>query len=657
MAATQTVSAQTAAEIAASVTPTNLHVDAALLDPRRYGAIGDGVTDDTAALTRWAKVVNATTNPAAHWLEGLTYLSGALPTITAKNFVWNMSATMKVNPKTWAAASHIHVAGTGFRAIGLTIDGNQNAFSIAPTSGGGQLLQISANDFELNGVSLNNSAGRGLLLVKVAHGRITSSRFDSNANLGAEIEATSYVNILNCTFNFNGYGFQRTHQTNQFAAFALALRFRCHHIVFTNCDALQNGRDGPNVNQGSHAIKFIGCLAWMNGDGGFTIAADQTHSGLPGEEESPYDLEYIGCESYDNWSSGLVAYSRANNVTVLGGRYYNNNRLAGTQPIQSSFPNGVYFAAGSLGLVVKTKAYDDRQLCRITATAVGVLTAGDWTAGAMAYYGTVALYDAAMAFQGYATITAETKGAVTVVATANDGVTIAKIVPGWYVSQRLQHNGCFFDNSCQGEVDIDGFGQLQGPKAPYMGFKAISGFFNHGQNVLNRNAERQDIELLENPSWDTTTGAGTSWRYSLPGGGRANHYTKADQNLHSPGCLQLIGGSSAAIGDGTLISGAASYAQAGWFDFECLVIANDPGGAYIAVIWGPANFGTVVNHPGGGLRKLRVCGYIPAGNSAILFRISSAAGKTCYFDEASARMRFEPFDNRDYLYPSPGLLE
>jgi parallel beta-helix repeat protein/putative cofactor-binding repeat protein len=54
---------QTAAEVAASVTPTNFEFPQG--DVRRYGAVLDGTTDDSAALQRWANVTGELTFPVA----------------------------------------------------------------------------------------------------------------------------------------------------------------------------------------------------------------------------------------------------------------------------------------------------------------------------------------------------------------------------------------------------------------------------------------------------------------------------------------------------------------------------------------------------------------------------------------------------------------
>lgn len=75
---------RTAAEVTAAVTPTNLQYSTSPYDPRRYGAAGDGVTDDTRPLQSWIKVLQASGNegflPAA---QGSGYLITSALVITA----------------------------------------------------------------------------------------------------------------------------------------------------------------------------------------------------------------------------------------------------------------------------------------------------------------------------------------------------------------------------------------------------------------------------------------------------------------------------------------------------------------------------------------------------------------------------------------------
>src|SRR5208282_664776 len=104
----------------------------------------------------------------------------------------------------------------------------------------------------------------------------------------------------------------------------------------------------------------------------FTLAGDNTGTGNPGEAESCRDCEHIDCEAYDNWGGGYVQETIVYNCTIIGGRYYNNNRCAGQIGLIESTPNGVYVANFSQGTVIRgAKCYDDRQLCPVTAATAG----------------------------------------------------------------------------------------------------------------------------------------------------------------------------------------------------------------------------------------------------------------------------------------------
>lgn len=461
---------------------------------------GVAPTIDTTVKVQ-AAITYAATNGLSLLWQG-SVLCGALATSAADiRWVGRDGARVVQKPAVYGLATY-HVNVTGDRPFieGIVFDGNQFAMSNTQGSNG---LHVTGASPTLVRVTTKAYNGAGYTNASVSGGFVTNNvkkgchidcHFDDNAGLGRNIVAACYMDFLGCTMDRNGYGFQKTRAnyadiTHGFVAFGSAVRLRSHHINDVSCTARDNGRDGFNVNQGSYAIKHIGCLAYGNDDGGFTLAADNTGTGLPGESESCFDVEYIDCESYNNYTGGLVAYQPAHNVTVCGGRYYNNHRLSGDQLDASSYFNGIYFATGSTGINVDTKAYDDRQSRVISAIAgsgtTRTLTATGWVPGTMLYYPKVAIYSGADgSFQGYGKITAEAAGSVTIQSTVFNGVTLASITAGMYVSQAIQHNGILADNGCLGDMAIDGFGHRPGVNTGYTGRNMAAGYFGNSTNML-----------------------------------------------------------------------------------------------------------------------------------------------------------------------------
>lgn len=658
---------RTTGEINASVIPIDFFY--LPLDPLRYGAVGDGVADDSVALNTWAAVVDATVTPNSIWTQGKTFLCGPITTVSANDVTIQMNGcTILSKPNSWPSTTYqLLLSGSRTRLIDGTLNGNQANWSVQPPAGG-YLLGL-GSDFHLSKMNIINSPSVGCV-TGGSEGEAVDCHFDGNAGGGLQLLTASYLRFVGCTFNFNGYLFQGTYQVNGpgTGAFSVVLRFRCHHIIFAACECLQSGSDGMNTNQGSYAIKYIGCVVWGCNDGGFTIAADSTSPGTPGDAESCYDLEYVDCEAYNNWASGLTAFQTCYNVTVSGGRYYNNGRAAGILTFGSQTQNGIYISGGALGVVIDTKAYDDRQLCPITAvsgTSPRVLTATNWGLGnaggstfapTAANYPRVALFNSAMVFQGFGTISSEGSGSVAITTTVNNGVTLASIAPGWFITQRLQQTGIFIDNSSTAIVKVDGFGHLPilGAAA---GLKVFSGPFANNQNVLLPQETLDYTELLQNPTWDAGIGSGTTWTYSIGAGGAANYFTTAGALLRSAGCLQLSGGTSVlSSGTSTLITAALAYVQGCFVEASCWVYAINSGDAQLTLNWNTGGaFNSSVLHPGGGWKFLQIGAFLAANVSALSITVYSFAGKTNYFDTASMRAKMFRTDSRDNSYPTRNL--
>lgn len=612
--------------------------------------------DTTTVFNTFIAYLNGLSNPSKVILEPGIYLCGKLNAITQSNVTFLLDGVIiksLANSLAVANDTMITFSGANVSISGGTFDGNQAAYAASAAC---YVLAVSGNGARLDGLTVKNSIFHGAS-ISSSDGMAVDCHFDDNASLGANLIAASDWVFTNCTFNRDGYGFHKTRtspsdHTHSFLGFGLAIRYRSHHITLIGCAAEDCGRDGLNTNQGSYAIKFVGCKALRNDDGGFTIAADNTGTGLPGESESPRDIEYIDCEAANNWSSGLAVYQPTQNITVIGGRYYNNNRIAGSLATADSYKQGIFVAGGSIGINIDTKCYDDRQTCIITNNASGVLTATGWISGTKLYYPVVAIYNGTdMSFRGYGFITAESAGSVTISSATFNGVTIGAIVPGDYVSQCVQHNGVFFSNNVQGQVSVDGFGHKLGPADT--GNLIFSGPYSGGQNIVLPKYTKSQIELLANPSFEVDS---SSWTFTAPAGSGFGRVTSPSP-VKSVGSENIIGGTVLpCYGDSTLIASSLSYASLNYVELSFWCYCLKRSGAKLYLFWdiGAGAVSTLVTHPGGGWRCLKV-GAFMGPLVAMFARIQAEATVSTYWDEGSLRVVRVPTDDRDVNYSIPRL--
>lgn len=616
---------------------------------------GTSIYDATAAVQKAIDAAGSTAR--LKWLGVVN--TGLLSSAASVDWEFEAGAQIKLIPAVYGADKfHVSLTGPGVRLRGYRGNGNQAALAAGQGCNGLLVSGVSPTVIEAKSYGYN---GRGhdcnSVNIGKRRGLYIGCSFDDNAGLGMMTSAASYVDFMGCTFDRNGYGFQKTRAnyadtSHGFIAFGLAIRYRSHHITFTSCHARDNGRDGFNVNQGSYAIKFAQCLAYGNDDGGFTIASDNTGSGLAGESEACYDITYTDCEAYNNYSSGLAAYQTCHNVRVIGGRYYNNHRLAGNQGGASSYFNGIFFAGGSSGISVDASTYDDRQFCAITAVAGGAITAPAWVPGAMNFYPKVAVYAGTdQSFRGYAKITAEAAGSVTIAPTANSGVNLGAIVAGDYITQAVQHGGVFVDNNCQGTVAAEGAGLRPGA-AGGPGRLVYSGGYAPGQNIILPKERQSATELLANPTFDAGL---ASWTFNLPGGGTADPYVGTPRR--SAGALRLVGGTSAAQGDAAFVAGTTEAVAGNFAELGGWVYSGARDGAVLVLFWfiGASTFYTEMHHPGGGWRYLKIGLLFPGEITGLVARVIAATGKTAYFDSMSFRQIEQHADSREFTFPTRAL--
>jgi len=219
----------------------------------------------------------------------------------------------------------------------------------------------------------------------------------------------------------------------------------------------------------------------------------------------------------------------------------------------------------------------------------------------------------------------------------HDGIDPTRVAAGWSVTQRVQHNGCFLDNGCQGRLDVEASGLLPGPRE-YTGWKCLSGYFADDQNVrLGGCFTDTAAELLNNPGFDADI---RGWTLDTPAGATATHHR--GEWRKSAGALKLSGGlhematADAVCSEDALRGVAGTFLEAGAW---CYADAAGDGGLQVCWSPGAVPFRSTVEHPGGGWKHLSIGAFAPPGITRLFVRLYASAARTCYFDTTSLKAR------------------
>lgn len=637
------------------------------LSPVQCGAAGNGTTDDTTAVANFTTTLNSLAVVGTGL--GRTYLiqyANTSPEFTRDGLSLS-DITFLGKPGTSSSLDHgfIVISGPNISLSGVSVNGNMS--NMTSSSQGATfclLVNTTASRQRWNNVSVTNCNNTGVYFaiggspsyaVSTGH-KIVNFTASGNAGTGLEVNGTTFSSISNCHVNSNGYGYQvsapfpinRSNAAGTDQGFNSALRFEAHDIQITNCQFNDAGRDGLNFNQGTHDILVSNTEANYNGDGGFTGASDSTSPGTPGDGLSPWNIRLVNNFAKGNYGSGAAFFFPVAGLDITGGAYFNNNRVAGDLSSQSSFFNGVYVAAGSQQVSVKTAAYDDRQSATVTSSGTCSTTMSSWSPGTYLYYPKVAFYNASGAFQGYGVISAETSTSVTVSPTTVNGVTCASITTGWVITQRVQHNGAFLDNNVSGALDISGSGFLPGSAGNgVQGYNEFSGFLANGQNVTINGDPTSAVQLLSNPTMDANI---TGYTASTVTAG--SDTTTAD--CESPGCMKLSGSPgfvSADTSSSGFIANAATYfaTSAQWTCAKTNYFQSVPGQLtfifYYVVSSTTFNFQAVTPQISGQWKPATVCGLVPATTTQLIFRVVYNTGGSNAFIDQNSVYTVQPKDN------------
>lgn len=334
------------------------------LSVKNYGAVGDGVADDTAAIQ--AAITAAVVNGASVYLPAGTYL---------------ISSTLSI-PSDGSASFLSGVGGT-FRG-----DGMQSSVIKAASGLNADMLTVAAaswtvSDIGLVGNSGAQSAGRGIVFSKQkwgVHRVFVNDTWGTGIYVsGASGQASDFYiygcGVVDAT---NGYGLRLdatdTQLTNGFVAqsglsnWKLESTATATRAVNVHCfsGGTQNLSDGHNMLNSATACVFVNCYYESTS----TLNTQSTN----GVREQGGHNHYIGCDFYNNDSNGLLV-SGVGYVKVIGCIARNNGK-------RTNNPGFAFFNTTDVS-VIGCHAYDTQGTktqtygCAVTGTQSRTIITGN----------------------------------------------------------------------------------------------------------------------------------------------------------------------------------------------------------------------------------------------------------------------------------------
>jgi hypothetical protein len=209
----------------APVTPVVIHAPSTIVkSPLDYGAVGDGMVDDTTAVQA---CVNA--NPAWQVPAGFTFLVGQITVPSAQPYL-NVtgSGTLKLKANAGATASILRVVNCRSITIdGPTLDGNRA--NQTPPSSSGVLSILDCGQVTISNATIKEGSGSNLQIA-----------FDSS-----NTQTMAPVAITNCDF-------RKSNQSNLTFTKTSGPNFSST-VTITNCQFGTSGGSGATVIIGANA--------------------------------------------------------------------------------------------------------------------------------------------------------------------------------------------------------------------------------------------------------------------------------------------------------------------------------------------------------------------------------------------------------------------
>jgi hypothetical protein len=305
-----------------------------------FGAVGDGVTDDTAAIQAAVNAANAIYFPPGEYITSLIELSSRTDISLFGGGIGVTTLKMKANIE-----ETIIKLGAGSKRISIknmTLDGNRT--NQTPTGdginygillGGEQIIlenlyikdcatdgiilnsALINGNYSISNVNVTNSRRNGFSIVQGVNCTVVSSSFNNTTGTapqaGLDIEPSTVQTVRN--IKFIACDFDGNAGDGVTAGLLVSLSSTMEDIQFISCKSRNNsGRGFRVLKYDISNIIFSGCNTTTNGKAGYLTDAES--------------VSFNSCNSFDNDSSaadnaGFVL--GANNGMIIGCISQNKN--------------------------------------------------------------------------------------------------------------------------------------------------------------------------------------------------------------------------------------------------------------------------------------------------------------------------------------------
>ncbi len=282
-----------------------------IFNVKDYGAVGDGVTDDTAA-------IQAAVDAAAAAGGGQVYVPSGTYIVSGGEEASDGCIMLKSNV-------YMYGDGMGETTLKLADGSNQEITGIVRSAYGEETHDFGLSNLTIDG-NRDNTTGK---VDGWFNGYIPGAEGqDSNVTLDG-------VEILNCS----GYGFDPHEQTVNMVIENCVSHgngldgFVADYLIdstFINNVAYDNDRHGFNIVTSTNSFSLVDNVAYGNSGGG--IVVQRGSEDIP----SPTDITITGGAVYDNAAEGILI-KMSNDVTISGVDIHNNGsagiRLYGSSDV------------------------------------------------------------------------------------------------------------------------------------------------------------------------------------------------------------------------------------------------------------------------------------------------------------------------------------